>query len=151
MLVLLHDDLELVDPRGEEKLLDEVNAPNVALVGVAGGRDVRTLAWWNHETLGHQVIDTGVLDLGPRTGDVDSLEGSIIALSPWAITNLRFDERFTGFHGYDEIGLAARRAGKRVVVANVTTHHHTQLGFTSVSSQEAWFAADRMFREKYDL
>lgn len=151
MLVLLHDDLELVDPDGEEKLLAVVNEPDVALVGVAGGYNVAGLAWWNAATVGRQKTDGGMLDFGPRAGDVDSLEGSLIALSPWALNHLRFDERFGGWHGYDEIGLAARRAGKRVVVADVDTHHHTRLGFDSDDSHRAWLKADEMFRRKYNL
>lgn len=151
MLVLLHDDLELVDPDGERKLLAAVNESDVALVGVAGGYNVTGLAWWNATTVGRQRIDSGMLDFGPRTGDVDSIEGSLMALSPWALQHLRFDETFTGWHGYDEIGLAARRAGKRVVVADVDTHHHTHLGFDSDESRQAWLRADDMFRRKYRL
>lgn len=151
MLVLLHDDLELVDVDGEAKLLTAVQQPNVALAGVAGGRGVRSLAWWNHETVGWQRTDSGVLDFGPRAGDVDSIEGSLMALSPWAINHLRFDEAFTGWHGYDEIGLAARRAGKRVMVTDVDTHHHTSLGFDSETSRQAWLHADEQFRGKYHL
>lgn len=151
MLVLVHDDLELVDPDGEAKLLNAVTDPDVALVGVAGGRNVRSLAWWNYETAGWQQINDRILDFGPRTGDVDSIEGSLMALSPWAITNLRFDETFPGWHGYDEIGLSARRAGKRVVVADVDTHHHTSLGFDTETSHQAWLAADTRFRRKYRL
>jgi hypothetical protein len=151
MLVLLHDDLELVDPPGEAKLLAAVNEPDVALVGVAGGSNVTGLAWWNAATVGHQRIDSGMLDFGPRVGDVESVEGSLMALSPWAIQHLRFDEDFSGWHGYDEIGLAARRAGKRVVVADVDTHHHTHVGFDSEASHQAWLAADEKFRRKYGL
>lgn len=151
MLVLLHDDLELIDPAGEEKLLAAVNEPDVALVGVAGGYNVTGLAWWNATTVGRQRIDSGMLDFGPRSGDVESIEGSLMALSPWALQHLRFDERFGGWHGYDEIGLAARRAGKRVVVTDVDTHHHTQLGFDSDDSHQAWLRADEMFRRKYGL
>jgi hypothetical protein len=151
MLVLLHDDLELTDPDAETKLLTAVTQPDVALVGVAGGRGVRSLAWWNHETAGWQRTNDRDLDFGPRTGDVDSIEGSLMAFSPWAITNLRFDETFGGWHGYDEIGLSARRAGRRVLVADVDTHHHTTLGFDTEASQQAWFAADEQFRRKYRL
>jgi hypothetical protein len=150
LLILLHDDLELVDPRGEEKLL-EVVRDDVALVGVAGGRHVASLAWWNHETYGHQKINSGMLDLGPRTGDVDLLEGSLLALTPWAYTHLRFDEALSGFHGYDEISMQARRAGKRVVVADVDTFHHTNIGFTSPDSERQWFLADAHFRSKWNL
>src|SRR5688572_28491408 len=100
MLVLLHDDLELTDPDAETKLWMATREPDVALVGVAGGRDVRSLAWWNHETVGHQRIETQLLDFGTRTGDVDLLEGSLLAFAPWAYHNLRFDEFLAGFHGY---------------------------------------------------
>lgn len=151
MLVLLHDDLELIDPAGEEKLLDAVNEPDVAVVGVAGGYNVTGLAWWNATTVGHQRIDSGMLDFGPRTGAVESVEGSLMALSPWALQHLRFDEQFSGWHGYDEIGFAARRAGKRVIVADVDTHHHTHLGFDSDDSHARWLSADEMFRRKYGL
>lgn len=151
LLVLLHDDLELVDPEGERKLLEASREPNVALVGVAGGRNVSSLAWWNHETVGHQQIATQLLDLGPRTGDVDLLEGSLLALNPWAYTHLRFDETLAGFHGYDEIAMQARRAGKRAVVADVDTFHHTHLGFTSPASESQWHLANAFFREKWKL
>lgn len=150
-LVLLHDDLEIIDPDGEAKFLAAIAEPGVALVGVAGGRGVGSLAWWNAETVGHQLIDTGLLDFGPRTGDVDALEGSILVFSPWAIEHLRFDTRFVGFHGYDEIAAQARAAGRRVVVADVDTHHHTSVGFKSPESAREWQRADALFRKKWGL
>lgn len=150
-LVLVHDDLEITDPNAEDKLLTALQAPNIALVGVAGGRGVGSLAWWNAETFGYQRTNTTELYLGPRHGDVDLLEGSLLALGSWAIRNLRFDEDVPGFHGYDEIAMQARRRGKRVVVTDVDTHHHTSLGFDSPESQLAWCDADMWFREKYSL
>lgn len=151
MLVLIHDDLEMVDPACEEKLLMAVNEPDVAFVGVAGGSGVRSLAWWDYETVGHQLIDTGMLDFGPHVGDVDSIEGSIMAFSPWSIEHLRFDEEFMGFQCCDEICLAAKRLGKRVVVADILTHHHTKLGFTSQENEAAWLRANDMYKRKYNL
>lgn len=149
MLVLLHDDLELTDPDAEEKLYAAATQPDVALVGVAGGHDNGTLAWWNGSTVGRQLTDSRMLDFGPRTGDVTLLEGSLLALSRWAIEELEFDETFTGFHGYDEIAKHACALDRRVVVADVDTHHHTRLGFDSPESEQAWFAADALYRAKW--
>lgn len=151
MLVLLHDDLEIVDPDAEAKFLHALAEPDVALVGVAGGRGVTSLAWWNADAVGHQRIDTGLLDFGTRTGDVDSIEGSVMALSPWAIEHLRWDETFTGWHCCDEAAMTARRAEKRVVVADVDTHHHTVAGFKSAAAEREWFDNDARYRAKWDL
>lgn len=151
-LVLQHDDLEITDPDAEAKFLAALALdPDVALVGVAGGTGIGSLAWWNANTVGHQLIDSGMLDLGPRTGYVDLLEGSILVFSPWAIEHLRFDERFPGFHGYDDVAMIAHSYGKSAYVADVDTHHHVQLGFKSQESAEAWARADELFREKWGL
>lgn len=152
MLVLMHDDLELTDPMGEEKLLAAVNTPGVGLVGVAGARNVQSIAWWNYETVGHQLTDARLIDFGLRSGDVDALEGSIIALSPWAISNVQFDTRYDGFHGYDcDISFQVRARGRRVLVSDVDTHHHTSMGFKSTNSFNAWNAANSAFCEKWQL
>lgn len=148
-LVLLHDDLEITDPRHVEKFQEILVKPDVAIVGVAGGRGVSGLDWWNCETVGHQQTDTRILEFGPRSGDVESLEGSILAFSPWSINTLRFDPAYEGFHGYDEISMQALRHGKRVVVADVDTWHHTELGFRSESSAHLWHMANSRFQEKW--
>lgn len=148
-LILLHDDLEIVDPQAEEKFLAALAQPDVALVGVAGGYGVTSLAWWEAIPVGHQQTDAMMIHFGVREGDVDLLEGSILVFSPWAIKNLRFDLRFTGFHGYDDIAMIAKAAGKRVYVADVDTHHHTSMGFKTPESAAAWQHANRLFRDKW--
>jgi hypothetical protein len=147
-VILLHDDLEITDPRAERKFL-EAMAADVALVGVCGGKGDKTLAWWTSETVGHQMTDSGMLDFGPRTGDVAFIEGSIMVFGPWAVENLRFDERYPGFLGYDDVCLTARAAGKRVVVADVDTHHHSTVGFKSPEIARAWDVAEEIFQEKW--
>ncbi len=147
-LVLQHDDLEITDPHADEKFREIFEDPEVALIGVAGGRNVHGLDWWNCETVGHQMIDTGMLDFGPREGDVQLIEGSLMVFSQWAINNLYFDP-LPGFHSYDEIAFKALDAGKRVVVADVDTHHHTILGFKSEASEQAWHHGNEWFREKW--
>lgn len=149
-LILLHDDLEITDPQAEEKILAAVAEPDVALVGVAGATSIPGLNWWDaFDTVGHQLTDSMFIDFGPREGDVASLEGSILAFSPWAIHNLRFDTQFPGFHGYDEISMQALAEGKRVVVRDIDTHHHTKVGFSSTQSQEQWLLCNELFRKKW--
>lgn len=147
-VILLHDDLEITDPHAEEKFLSAL-ADDVALVGVCGGKGDKTLAWWTSETVGHQMTDSGMLDFGTRTGDVAFIEGSCMVFSPWAVDNLRFDERYPGFLGYDDICLSAIQAGKRVVVADVDTHHHSTVGFKSPQIAAAWDVAEEIFQEKW--
>jgi hypothetical protein len=152
-LVLLHEDLEIIDPDFEVKVAWELECPDVALVGVAGGRGVTSLAWWEApERFGHQLTDSGPLELGPRRGDVDSLEGSLLVFSRWAIDHLRYDERLTGFHCCDEICIRAVRAGRAVKVADIDTHHHTVVGaFKSEAARREWFANDALYREREQL
>lgn len=147
-VILLHDDLELTDPRAEDKFLEALT-DDVALVGVCGGKGDATLAWWTSETVGHQMTDSGMVDFGPRTGDVAFIEGSVMVFSPWAVENLRFDERYPGWLGYDDICLTARAAGKRVTVVDVDTHHHSTIGFKSPAIAAAWDVAEEIFQEKW--
>jgi len=148
-VVLLHDDLEITDRHVEAKILAPLSDPDVALVGVCGGKGDSTLAWWTSETVGHQMTDSGMVDFGPRSGDVAFIEGSFMVFSPWAVENLRFDERYPGFLGYDDVCLTARAMGKRVTVVDVDTHHHSTLGFKSPAIARAWDVAEEIFQEKW--
>jgi len=151
-LVLVHDDLEILDQaKTEAAILETFKDPDVALVGVAGGDARSGLAWWNIDPIGHQLTDSMNIDFGRHTGDVTLLEGSLLAFSPWAMETLEFDEEYPGFHGYDEIAMQAIKAGKRVVVVDVDTHHHSTLGFDSVDSHAEWHRADERFRKKWGL
>jgi hypothetical protein len=147
-VILLHDDLEIVDPNAEKKFLAAIS-DDVALVGVCGGKGDQTLAWWESEKVGHQMTDSGLLDFGPREGDVAFIEGSIMVFSPWAVEHLRFDPRYPGFLGYDDVCLAARKRGKRVTVVDVDTHHHSTVGFKSPAVKESWDVAEAIFQAKW--
>ena len=147
-VILLHDDLDVCDPDAETKFLKALD-DDVALVGVCGGKGDKTLAWWTSETVGHQMTDSGMLDFGLRYGDVAFIEGSIMVFSPWAVENLRFDPRYPGFLGYDDVCLTAREAGKRVIVVDVDTHHHSTVGFKSPAIARSWDVAEEIFQEKW--
>lgn len=152
LVVLMHDDLEITDLGFEEKITELLRSqPDIGLIGVAGGSARGGLAWWNHDPVGHQMTDgIGMIDFGQREGNVDLLEGSLLVFTRWAIRELRFEPR-AGFHGYDEIAMQAAKKGMRVVVANLDTHHHTQLGFDNEQSHDDWLTADRWFRQKWGI
>lgn len=148
-LVLQHDDLEIIEPPDsfENKILDAVARPDVALVGVAGGGP--SMSWWNINPIGHQLTDSGPLEFGnARAGDVHMIEGSLMVLSPWAISHLQFDEGYE-FLGYDDICLEARRFGKRVIVVDIDTHHHSTVGYKSESVRQMWERSEKIFNQKW--
>lgn len=149
-LILLHDDLELTDRHAEQKFLAALAQPDVYLAGVAGGGGA-SLYWWGHSPVGHQQTDVRLIDFGQRAGDVTLVEGSCLVLAPEMVQHLRFDYRFHGFHGYDEIGQQVRAVGKRVVVVDVDTHHHNPEGYASPESAVTCQLADRLYREKWGL
>jgi hypothetical protein len=149
-LILVHDDLEIIDPEAEAKVLRAFEDSDVVIAGVGGGRNLRNLAWWAHDPIGRQLTDSGIVDFGAHEGDVDFCDGSFLALSPWAIRYLRFDPWYS-FHGYEDICLMARSCHKRVVIIDLDTHHHASLGWRSGQRLAAWQDADVYFRSKWSL
>lgn len=151
ILVLQHDDLEIMDEDAETKFVDVLSEDGVDLVGIAGGSARGGLAWWNHDPIGKQQTDAVMIDFGKPTGDAELLEGSLLVFSRWAMRYLRFELR-SGFHGYDEIAYRLwRRHHRRAVVVDVSTHHHTALGFDDETSHQDWLAADAWFRKKWSI
>jgi hypothetical protein len=149
-LVLLHEDLEITDSDFCGKVRRRMLEQDVAVLGAIGALGVTSLAWWEGDGRGRCLETRGLVDFGGGSHDVDSLDGLLLVLSPWAVRNLRFDEqRFTGFHGYDaDICFQARAAGKRVVVEDLAVVHHTKGGYGDVA---AYAAADQAFRSKWAL
>ena len=144
-LVLVHQDAEIIDPDFVAKVREALSDPEVAIVGCAGALDVRSIAWWEGSvtwaSFTHKFDDHGGGEIAAlswipeatpsfaETGPVDSVDGFVMAFSPWAIRNLRFDESIgTALHGYDfDVCMQAREAGKRVVTASMRVVHHHSL------------------------
>ncbi|HET6830902.1 MAG TPA: glycosyltransferase [Solirubrobacterales bacterium] len=164
-LVVIHQDAEIIDPDFLPKVREAMRDPDVALVGCAGAIDVRSIAWWEGSvtwaSFTHRFGEYGGGDLPAlswipekipvyaETGEVDSIDGFVIAFSPWAIENLRFDETIGGvLHGYDfDICMQARAAGKKVVTADLRViHHHSLVLITGVDS---WMEAHIKLSEKW--
>ena len=61
-------------------------------------------------------------------GEVDTVDGFVLALSPWAVPNVRFDESLGRLHGYDfDFCLQVRAPGRKVVTADFRVIHNHSL------------------------
>lgn len=150
LLIIQHDDLEITDPNCETKFQAAADA-GADVMGVAGGRGCTSIAWWNLDPIGHQRTDAMTIDWGVRAGPVELLEGSLLAFTRRACA-LRFDTTYPGFHGYDaDICMQARDQDLGVAVVDVDTHHHNPMGFKTAESHLDWLAADRRFRQKWEV
>jgi GT2 family glycosyltransferase len=153
-VVLLHEDTEIDDPELGAKIRRAFGDPTVAVIGPIGGRNVRSLAWWEAETFGRIVAPQASIDQ-PMMGatphgwhDVDVVDGCMMVLSPWAARELRFDLRFAPyFHGYDvDLCFQARALGRRCVVGPLGAIHY---GMWKRSRSSAWIAAEVIWQRKW--
>ena len=158
-LVLVHEDAEITDDRFCTKLRAALEDPDVGVVGCTGATGVRDLAWWdgavtwNSAKYVYGEFGGGELRWQPDTvlapGEVDSVYGVLMALTPWVVQNLRFDESVGVSHGYDfDICSKAREAGRKVVAADLEVAHHHALDV--VEETEIWVAAHMRAAELWD-
>src|SRR5215204_6465627 len=165
-LVLIHQDAEITDPDFLQKLREAIRDPDVAIVGCVGAIGVRNIAWWEGSvtwaSFTHRYTELGGGDLPAlswrkddlpvfaHTGEVDTVDGFVLALSPWVVRNVRFDESLgQQLHGYDlDFCLQAREAGRKVVTADFKVVHHHSLDL--VSNPETWIAAHMRVAEKWE-
>lgn len=165
-LVLVHQDAEIVDEDFVAKIRRAfAEYPDAAIVGCAGAVDVRSIAWWEGSvtwaSFTHRFDDYGGgeipamawaperIPVYAETGPVTSIDGFVMAFSPWAIENLRFDESIGGLlHGYDfDICMQAAAAGKQVVTASPRVVHHHSLNL--ISEVDGWISAHMKLAEKW--
>jgi hypothetical protein len=164
-LVLVHQDAEIADAGACAKVRDALRDPEVGLVGCVGAIGVRSIAWWEASVTLASFINryeehgggdlhsfSWAWDDAPpyaHTGEVDSLDGFFLALSPWVVRNVRFDESLGALDGYDlDFCLQVREAGRKVVTADVRAIHHRPLEM--VPDRERWIAAHIAVAEKWD-
>lgn len=166
-LVLLHQDVELVDDDLCLKIRTVFSDPDVAIAGCVGARDARTMAWWEGAvtwaSFTHRYYEHGggilpAFSMSPETeklpayarlGEVDTIDGFVMVLSPWAVRNLRFDETLGQFHGYDfDLCMQARAAGRKVVTADLKVWHHHSLEL--MTDPETWIEANIRLTEKWE-
>lgn len=147
-LVLLHEDVELLDAGFAATIRRRLADERVALVGAIGAREVRSLAWWEGRGVGRVWESRGLIDFGGAPSCVETLDGLLLVLSPWAVRTLRCrPELYPGFHGYDaELCFAARAQGREVWVEDLPLMHHTKGGF---GDPAAYAQADAAFRGRW--
>jgi hypothetical protein len=164
-LVLVHQDTEIVEGDFSRHVRTALADPDVGLVGCVGAVGVRSIAWWEGSvataSFEHRYADHGggslpafswAWDQAPpyaRVGEVDTLDGFLLVLSPWVVENLRFDESLGQQHGYDlDFCLQVRHAGRKVVTAPFrAVHHHALRPF---EDPEPWIEAHIAVAEKWD-
>ena len=164
-LVLVHQDAEIVDGDFCARVRDALADPTVGVAGCVGAIGVRSIAWWEGSVTLASFIhrydehDGGDLpafswswaDAPPyaRLGEVDTLDGFLLVLSPWAVRTLRFDESLGQLHGYDlDFCLQVRAAGRKVVTADIRAIHHHAL--EPFSDPAVWIDAHVRLAEKWD-
>src|SRR3954470_3640215 len=164
-VVLLHQDAEIADPQFAAKLRRALAGPDVGVVGCVGAIGVRSSAWWEGSvtwaSFVHRYGELGGGDLPAfswngsevpayaRTGEVDTVDGFVLGLSPWVVRNVRFDESLGQLHGYDfDFCLQVRACGHKVVTEDFKVIHHHSLDL--VSEPETWIQAHMRVAEKWD-
>jgi hypothetical protein len=164
-LVLVHQDTELADADLCAKLRAALRDPGVGLVGCVGAIGVRSIAWWEgsvtlasflnrYEEHGGGDLQSFSWDWGEapayaQVGEVETLDGFVLVLSPWTVRNVRFDESLGSFHGYDlDFCLQVREAGRKVVTADFRAVHHRPLEM--LPEPREWIAAHIRVAEKWD-
>jgi hypothetical protein len=165
-LVLVHQDAEIADDEFAPKVRAALADPDVGVVGCVGAIDVRNIAWWEGSvtwaSFTHRYPEFGGGEIPAftwldgqrpgyaRTGEVDTLDGFVLVLSPSVVRTLRFDEGLgTQIHGYDlDFCLQVREAGRKVVTADLKVVHHHSLEL--VSEPEVWINAHIKVAEKWE-
>lgn len=163
-LVLLHQDSEIVDPDFCSKLRQAIDDADVGVVGCVGAIGVRSIAWWEGSitwaSFLHRFPELGGGDSASYTwdervarpycqlGEVDTVDGVLLALSPWVVRNVRFDESLgQALHGYDfDFCLQVRAAGRKIVTADLKVIHHHSIYGTAL---EPWAQAHAAIAEKW--
>jgi hypothetical protein len=164
-LVLAHQDAEIVDDDFCAIARRTLGDTGAGVVGCVGAVGVRSIAWWEASVTCASFINRydehGGGDLPSfswawsdapayaRMGEVETIDGFVMALSPWVVRNIRFDEHLGSFHGYDlDLCLQVREAGRSVMTADFRAIHHRQLDM--VPDPEQWIDAHVRLADKWD-
>jgi Glycosyltransferase like family len=159
-LVIAHPHTEIADPQFCAKVRQALADPDVAVVGCAGATGVRSLAWWEGSVscghVVHRYLEHGGGDLPafawtttqPAPAEVETVDGFLLVLSPWAVRNIRFDEGLSLGHGFDlDFCLQVRAAGRKVMTADLDVIQHRSLEV--ITDLEMWTEAHIALAQKW--
>jgi GT2 family glycosyltransferase len=159
-LVIVHPHTEITDPRLAAKVREALADPGVGVAGCAGAREITGIAWWDARVSRGAVTQRYNDHGGGETpayrwtdpqlppAEVDVVDGFVLALSPWAVRNIRFDEGLIYGHGFDvDYCLQVQAAGRRIVTfdANVIEHRSVEL----IGDIELWIEAHMAVARKW--
>ncbi len=160
-LVLVNPQTQITDPQLCAKVREAFADPAVGVVGAAGATGVRNIAWWDGEVfsapLVHRYTEFGGGDLPafgwaerhPPPAEVETVDGQLMALSPWAVRNIRFDEGLLLGYGFDlDYCLQVRATGRKVMTADLRGVHHGSVEL--VRDLDLWVQAQLAVAEKWD-
>jgi len=159
-LVLIEPHTEIIDSEFCAKIRAILADPAISAVGCLGARDFRGTAWWNGSVSGVNVdhvyreFGGGLMpSLGtdtkvPAPGEVDSIDGMLMVLSPWAVRNVRFDEELVFGHGYDiDYCYQLSDRGRKVVTADLGIRQHRSIDV--ISDHAVWVEAHIQIANKW--
>jgi Glycosyltransferase like family len=160
-LVLVHPHTEIVDPAFCAKVRAVLRDPDVGVIGCAGANNVHSIAWWEGDVVcadvrqryeeyrGGEIESVSWTRRQPPPAEVETLDGQLLVLSPWVVRNVRFDETLLLGHGFDlDFSLHVRRAGRKLMVADLRVVHHRSLEL--ISDLEVWVEAHIHVAQKWN-
>jgi Glycosyltransferase like family len=150
-LILLHQDLELVDPDHLRRTRRVFCDPHAGLFGALGGRVSKFHCWLAPDeifgfALGPEHMGAEIhISTGPH--EVDGVDGALLILAPWVVRSIRFGEAPPGrFHGYDvDLSARVRAAGGRVICEDIVCRHRTTTKHDHEAQQAAGVALAKMW------
>jgi hypothetical protein len=151
-LVIVDQAVEITDAALCATVRQALADPDVAVAGCAGATGISGIAWWDgavscgpvtlryNEHGGGELPAFAFAQPEPAPREVDAVAGFLLVLSPWAVRNVRFDERLHLGAGHDiDYCRQVRAAGRKVVTAPIAVTLHRSLEL--VSEQSMWVEA----------
>ena len=160
-LVLVHPHTEIGQQDFCSRVRRALADPQVGAVGCAGARNVSSIAWWEGQVVcgnvrqryeehgGGEVPTVRWTEHLAPPGEVAALDGQLLILSPWTVSNIRFDESLLLGHGFDlDFSLEVRRAGRKLMVEDLEVIHHRPIEL--VGDLAVWVEAHIQVAQKWD-
>jgi hypothetical protein len=162
-LVLVHSHAEIADPAFCQKVRGVLSDEDIGVAGCIGATGVRSIAWWEGSVVSgpvrHRYLEHGGGEMPAfpwaarqsASGEVDTVDGFLLALSPWAVRNVRFDEGLFLGTGFDvDYCLQVQREGRKVVAADFAVVYHRSLELVPKEALEVWVEAHMHWAEKWE-
>lgn len=153
-LLFIHEDILFIDTNWGPKLLRNLELPNCGVIGVAGGDYYSYIpSSWSHR--GHnsiniiQVVDKSFeqhnnsFTKNNSSQIVKGIDGVFLACKKDIFEKFRFNEKITGYHGYDLIfSLSVAKKYSNYIIDEILIRH-----FSSGNRSKDWFNSILQVRE----